>query len=440
MDFEAGDPRRVSVEIISHWQHTGGKIDQIRDRFLGDDGLRDERDRAMVTEIVYGIARRRDELDGILDKLVDAGIGKMQHRLLAILRVGLYQILHLDRVPAHAAVNEAVSQAHELVGEGAGGLVNAVLRRAIAEAGMRPSDGFYLDGGPLRRWRVKWTDQWGEEKTNSMISFLSRIPSVGLRRNRLKCDSDDQWSKILGDEGVEGEKVAEWPGYLYVRGTRPSELPSFKDGITTVQDAAAGIAPLVLDPKPGENVLDLCCAPGGKSALIWELMGGDGRLVAIDKSMKRNRLTREGLARMGHDGIDVVAADAMKMEEGIFDRVLIDVPCSGTGVAHRRPDILINRSPLRINQLCKIQGSLLEKAAARVKLGGVLVYSTCSLEPEENGERVMAFEKRFGDQFEREQLPEEIPKKWRRDTGIAATWPPDDSVDGAFVVRWRRER
>ncbi|HEB85062.1 MAG TPA: 16S rRNA (cytosine(967)-C(5))-methyltransferase [Bacteroidetes bacterium] len=433
------NPRRVAAEIIARWEHSGEKIDSLRDEILGGEEGWDPRDRALVTELAYGVVRHLGELDGRLAELVSADLAKMQHRLLAILRVGLYQLLHLERVPVHAAVNEAVAHARALFGEGAAGLANAVLRRAATEQGFRFTDAFYAGKGLLHQWRSKWVEQWGEEKADAWIRFLSRIPPVGLRRNLLRTGDDASWAAHLREEGVSGEPHPGWPGYLYARGVKPAVLPSFQQGLTTAQDPAAGIAPAALDPQPGDAVLDLCCAPGGKTAVLWERMAAEGRLLAVDKSLKRNRLTREGLERLGHEGVEVETADLMSWSpQERFDRVLIDVPCSGTGVAHRRPDLLARRSPLDVPHLGKLQRSLLNRAAEWVKPGGVLVYSTCSLEPEENETRAGEFDKRSGGEFRRDELPETIPAAWRRGVGEAATWPPEHGVDGVYVVRWRR--
>ncbi|HEB84747.1 MAG TPA: 16S rRNA (cytosine(967)-C(5))-methyltransferase [Bacteroidetes bacterium] len=437
------DPRKVAVEIISRWDQGEGTIDTLRDEIMQDIEGWDERDRALVTELVFGVARHKEELDRQLGGIVESKLGKMQRRLYAILLVGMYQWLYLDRVPSHAIVYEAVNHARELFGEGPTKLVNAVLRRVgreLEEHRERPVNAFYAGAGILHQWRSKWINQWNRKKADELVSFLGHIPPVGLRRNRLKTRDDDQWFKLLVSEGLDPQPIPGWPGYAYIRGVRPSSLQSFKDGLTTVQDPAAGIAPAALDPRPGERILDLCCAPGGKTALLWELMGGKGTLLGVDRDMKRNRKAREALKRLGHSSVKILTADAITMEEGRFDRVRVDVPCSGTGVSHRRADLLLRHSPLEPGELAKIQRSILAHASEMVKPGGILVYSTCSLEPEENEQRVKDFEKKHGDRFERDELPESIPREWCTEPGIAATWPPKHGVDGAFVVRWKRRQ
>jgi len=432
------NPRIVAAEIVAEWQKGNDKIDTIRDKYLaGEDGW-DARDRKLVTELSYGVIRRVTELDHELDEIVSADLKKMQHGLLAILRIGLYQIRYLDRIPVHAATDEAVKSARKKYGEKATGLVNAVLRKAASKTVTRPVDAFYVEGSHLSHWRIKWQEKFGEEKTEELINHFKKIPAVSLRRNLLKTENDEEWFEILRKEGVEPQAIDGWPGFAYARGVNPAILPSFQSGISTVADPATGISVHALNPQPGEKILDLCCAPGGKTAHIWERMGSEGSLTAIDKSMKRNHQTRDGLKRLGHEGVNVISDDVIKMDHGNYDRVLIDVPCSGTGVAHRRADLLLKRHPLKVLKLGQVQRSLLQHAASMVKVGGILVYSTCSLEPEENEKRKAAFNKRYADEFEMVDFPEGIPEEWVLSKGEAATWPPKDVVDGAYVVRWRR--
>ncbi len=432
--------RQCAVEILTRWQHEHTPIDRLRDELLENSGIADERDRALVTELSYGTVRRCAELDKQLEVLVHSGIGKMQHRLLAILRLGLYQILYMDRIPKYAAVDQAVELTKELVGINQAGLVNAVLRQAASSQKSRPVNAFYTESHSLWQWRNKWIEQWGEQKADELINFFSIIPSVGLRRNRLRLKDDTTWLKLLAEEGVNPEPILDWEGFGYVRGLSPASLPSFQRGETTVQDPAAGIAPIALDPQPGEQILDLCCAPGGKTALLWELMRGEGRLRAVDKNMKRNQMAREGLRRLGHEGIEVETADVLKVSGGLYDRVLVDVPCSGTGVAHRRPDLLLRHNPRDLLQLVKVQRSLTQHAAELVKPGGILIYSTCSLEPEENDNMAVELDRRLRDTFIRDPLPDSIPARWKRSESEVSTWQPDDGVDGVYVVRWRRIR
>ncbi|MBD3165738.1 hypothetical protein GF324_04010 [bacterium] len=434
------NPRRVAAEIIARWENTGEPVDRIRDELIGSEGGWEERDRSLVTELAYGVSRNCPALDDQLRELVHGDLKKMQHRLLAILRVGVYQLAHLDRVPDHAVVDEAVSHARDLFGQGPAGLVNAVLRKAAGMETLRPVDAFNAPAGAHAQWKRHWQEFFGEERTEELVEWFTHIPPVGLRRNLLRTESDEQWHDILRSEGVDFSPVEARPGYVYAKGVRPDSLPSFQQGLTTAHDPGASLAPEILDPQPGEQILDCCCAPGGKTALLWELGGGNLQLLGVDKVLKRNRLTRQGLKRLGHEGIEIETADLMHWEpDRLFDKVLLDAPCSGTGTAHRRPDLLVKRPPQQVSQLARLQRSLMDRAAQWVKPGGVFVYSTCSLEPLENSRRAKGFDAKWGVTFERDDLPDSVPEPWRTGEGEAATWPPRDKVDGAYAVRWRRK-
>lgn len=324
-------PRWVASSLLTQWAESrGGSIDSLRDRYLKSAPDWDDRDRALLTELLYGVTRHLPEIDSRLNELLTTTVRQMQPKLLSILRIGLYQLLYLDRIPDHAAVDEAVQQAKRFGGKKAGGLVNAVLRRAIRERGESDGDKT-TGGGRFDSWRVKWADQWGDEKATSLIEFFATVPPLGLRRNLLRSENDEQWLNLLRDEGVDPILIPNRPGYVHARGVRPDALESFENGTTTVQDPGAGIPVLILDPQPGERILDLCGAPGGKAAAIWERMGGEGELLTIDREAGRQERTKQTLERLGHTGVEVVTADLLEFETTPGDRVLIDVPCSGTG-------------------------------------------------------------------------------------------------------------
>ncbi|MFH0881675.1 MAG: 16S rRNA (cytosine(967)-C(5))-methyltransferase RsmB [bacterium] len=430
-------PRRAAATILRRWERKEGTIDLLRDEFLKKQQSWDERDRALLTEMTYGVVRNLRALDQELDGYLTSGVRNVEESLLAILRVGLYQIRFLDRVPAHAAVDEAVEHAKELRGKGGAGLVNAVLRRAVREGSKAKSSTLSAEES-YTEWRVKWSAQWTGEKADELIRFYAVHPPVGLRRNLLKTASDEEWLNLLRSEGVDPQHLSICPGFAYARNVRPPTLPSFQDGRTTVQDPGASIPVMLLDPQPGERVLDLCGAPGGKTALIWERMGGQGTLVSVDRDERRSERIREGLKRLGHGAVKVVTADVLDLEIPPGDRVLIDVPCSGTGVAHRRADLTARRSPADLVQMTLLQSNLLERAAEFVKPGGVLVYSTCSLEPEENQRRAAEFDRTFEGRFIRGEVTDGIQPDWIVGAGEVMTWPPRDGIDGSYSIRWTK--
>lgn len=431
-------PRRAAANILAEWANSrGSSIDVLRDRFLESVSQWEARDRALLTELLYGVTRHLPEIDSRLNEFLTTSVRQVQLQLLAVLRVGVYQLYYLDRVPDHAVVDEAVEHAKTIGGKKTAGFVNAVLRRAVRERGDSKVE--RKDGeARFDAWRVKWAGQWDEAQTESLIRFFSTIPPLGLRRNLLKTGSDEEWIELLKSEGVDPILLPDRPGYVHARSVRPDSLASFQRGETTVQDPGAGIPILTLDPQPGERILDLCGAPGGKAAAIWERMGGSGTLVTVDREPERQVRTRETLGRLGHSAVDVVTADVLELSLPPGDRVLIDVPCSGTGVAHRRADLAVRRGPEELAPFTMLQASLLDAAAELVRPGGILVYSTCSLEPEENQRQALAFDSRWEGKFRRAELPETLKQEWVVGPGEVMTWPPRDEMDGSYAVRWLR--
>ncbi len=310
------------------------------------------RDRALLTTLVYGVARRRRTLDWLIDRCAE----RVHPEIRQHLRVALFQIRYLDRVPRHAAVNEAVELAKG-VSRRSAGFVNAVLRKAADlelpdNVGLRTSHPDWL----LRRWRRFGNLEEILEADNAVLPVTARV-------NRLK--------------------VAGGPDVLEIEGD-PADHPGFAEGHFTVQDEASMKAAPLLAPLPGERVLDLCAAPGGKTTHLAELMGGGGLVVALDRP-DRIGLVLQSARRLGLGNIRAVAGDGTRIAfRERFDAVLLDAPCSNTGVLARRADVRWRLREDDIARAAALQQGLLASAARLLRPGGRLVYSTCSLEPEEN--------------------------------------------------------
>jgi 16S rRNA (cytosine967-C5)-methyltransferase len=310
------------------------------------------RDKALLTTLVYGVTRWRRELDWLIDRCAE----RVHPEIRQHLRLALFQIRHLDKIPRHAAVNEAVELAKGVSRKSAG-FVNAVLRKAADldlpdTIGVRTSHPDWL----IERWRGRF----GGRDLDAILAADNAILPLTIRPNPLKA---------TGPIEVEGDPAAD---------------PRFADGFYTVQDETSmKVAPL-LDPKPGERVLDLCAAPGGKTTHLAELLGGKGVVVAVDLP-DRIGLVAESAKRLGLANVECVAGDGATIAfREAFDAVLVDAPCSNTGVLARRPDVRWRLKEKDIAGAAAIQRRLLANAARLLKPGGRLVYSTCSLEPEEN--------------------------------------------------------
>lgn len=382
----------------------------------------DRRDRDLATELVYGALRRRGTLDHLLARVSSLPLRKIQPRVLEILRIGAYQLLFLDKVPASAAVNEAVAMAKRVTTPSGAGFVNACLRalaRAIearcGEPGGDPRRALPVGGGnwcllskpflpsptaaPARylaaayshpEWLVqRWLARFGEAKTRQLCEHDNTHAGIVLRVNRLRTTREalvaelvrgGRWARPIGAEHM-----------LVDQGGALAELAALRDGLCTVQGLAASAAAPLLDPRPGERVLDVCSAPGSKACQLAELAEGQAVVVALDLSPRRLKQVAENVKRLGARTVWPVAGDGCScatLFRAEFDAALVDAPCSNTGVLSRRVESRWRITAERIRELAALQQRLLAAAASVVKPGGRLVYSTCSLEPEENEQAV----------------------------------------------------
>ncbi|MFA6472958.1 MAG: 16S rRNA (cytosine(967)-C(5))-methyltransferase RsmB [Candidatus Latescibacterota bacterium] len=361
--------------------------------------LKDPRDRTLVHELVAGVERWKLRLDRVIDMYYTKRANSLSPEIRMILRLGFFQLMFLDAVPARAAVYESVQLASEIQGKGAGSLVNALLRRFTREGEpnewpSEPAERLSMEMSfPL--WLARrWIQNFGLETAQAVMQASNRKHPVFIRSNRLKI-TQGELSSLLSDKGYDTSKIEEIPGYLSVsesQGLFDSSI--FREGYCTVQDPAAGMASILLDPQPGENVLDLCSAPGGKTTHIAELMDDKGQITALDINPGRLRLVEEISGRLGVTSVTAILGNASEFDGdkiGQFDRVLLDVPCTGTGVLAKRPDKKWRIGEEDSGRLAELQMVMLENAARLTKPGGTLVYSTCSLEPEEDGDIIGRF-------------------------------------------------
>jgi 16S rRNA (cytosine967-C5)-methyltransferase len=359
--------------------------------------LTDPRDRSLIRELVAGVERWKLRLDRIIDIYYTKRANSLSPEIRMILRLGLFQLMFLDAVPARAAVFESVKLASEIQGKGAGGLVNALLRRFTRENEPKewPSDQAERLSveESFPHWIArKWIHNFGFETTHAVMEAGNRKHPIFVRANLLKI-TPEELSELLSGKGYEISKIEELPGYLSVtEGDGFFDSSVFLEGYCTVQDPAAGMASILLDPQPGENILDLCSAPGGKTTHCAELSGDNGHITSVDIHPGRLRLVEESARRLGLRSVETVVGDISGLgDDKQYDRVLLDVPCTGTGVFAKRPDKKWRLREEDSKRLALMQRKMLEDAARIIKSGGTLVYSTCSLEPEENGDIIRWF-------------------------------------------------
>ena len=373
--------RRTCAAILRDWEESTTFIDRIIDKHCNKASL-DTRDRAFVQNITLGVIRNLNLLGFWIDLLRKGKTGNEEQRLLEL---GLYQIL-LMRVPDHAAVNETV----ELARPRARPMINAVLRRATRE-----SDDLLVKAAalpPFQRYSMpeyiynRWEKKLGPKKAASLVEYAASPAPMIIRSNPLRGGLDDQDLELSRATPIES-----YPGFYLVE-TLPTEALS--SGRCYAQDPSTATAPGLLDPESGERILDACAAPGGKSAILATAMENTGEIIALDLAGPRSERLQENMSRLAADNVTVMEIDLLK--EGAipahfkesFDRIIIDVPCSNTGVLRRRVDARWRLMPGFENQMASLQLRLVLAVLPLLKPGGKLVYSTCSIEAEENSEVV----------------------------------------------------
>lgn len=359
--------------------------------------LHDERDRSLTVEIVTGTLRWQRAFDHLVEHFARRPLAKVDADVLIILRLSLYQLLHLDRVPAAAVVDDAVDLTRAARLKSATGFVNAVLRGTLRQRHRlpfpaRPADitnraaavAYLGITNSHPDWLVnRWLDRYGFEASERWVQFNNTTPLLTLRANRLR-EERDQVAKALAADGVDTEPTRYAPDGLVVTKGNPLRRPP--DGLFVVQDEASQLIPLAVAAQPGHLVLDLCASPGGKTVAMAADMNDSGTVVACDVRPRRVALLGDTVRSSGSTAVRVVFVDpqgALPFRP-CFDRVLVDAPCSGLGTVRRDPDIRWRRGEPNLSVLARDQVTLLTRASQVVKRGGRLVYATCSSEPEEN--------------------------------------------------------
>ena len=420
-------PREIAAEVLNRINadapslrplHARGRdfVENFLDAALANSQM-SPADRRLCQELAYGVVRWKATLDWLIARRVQKAPNP---RLQNLLRLGLYQIFWLERIPNHAAVHETVELAKQAGFHAQAGFVNAMLRGYLRE--FKAARDLLADlktnqphiGFSHPEWLVaRWQARWGDQKAAQLMEWNNSPPKTFARINLLKADPGKllaQWR----EEGVDYDFVRrDWieENLLFeIKSNRSlRELPSFQQGLFYVQDPSTLLAVRLLDPRPGESVLDLCAAPGGKLSFIAQLIGNEGRLVAHDTAPERLKLIEENCARLGVSCAEIVSAiPRSAIHDGRFHRVLVDAPCSNTGTMRRRVDLRWRIRPEEIERLRGLQLELLRQAAELLLPEGALVYSTCSLEPEENSGVVRQFlreRNEFKVEVERELVP-----------------------------------
>jgi 16S rRNA (cytosine967-C5)-methyltransferase len=455
------NPRQLAFLALRDIQKRGAYTDIALDRVLRTAKL-NSADRSLVTELVYGSVRRMRSLDALIDQLGKKKAHQQPPDLRTILHIGLYQLRYQSRIPASAAVNTTVELAKENGFKGLAGVVNGLLRQyerlatASADAESNPPkshDPLQLPEEPVARlgilhsfpdWIIKlWVEQLGIEEAESLCEWLNQSPTIDLRVNLLRV-SIEEVEAAMQSAGVDVRRVPHLPQALRVVGGTGAiqQLPGFNEGWWTIQDSSAQLVSHLLNPKAGDVVIDACAAPGGKTTHIAELMGDEGKIWACDTKPSRLKKVQENAQRLQLQSIQICTGDSRNFPQFInsADAVLLDAPCSGNGTLHRRPDIRWRVTPATVDELSVLQGELLEQAATWVKPGGILVYATCTLHPQENERVIQSFLERHSS-WQIEPLLADSPlTNFATPQGWMKVWSHRYQMDGFFMVRLKLER
>ena len=438
------EPRRLAVRILDRVFRSNSYADILLDSAFHKE-LLEAKDRALATELVYGTLRWWKKLDWILERTFRGNWQDVPDPVRRTLEIALYQILFLDRVPAYAAVDEAVRISVEFQGGKWKGTVNAILRTLIRNPEMSqvPDD----SGDPVKTISLQWShpqwlvEQWisrfGKERTVGICRADNDRPGISIRINPLRAEPSGVL-KELESRGISAEPNPYLKEFIsFEKAGDVTALEGFREGRFTVQDPSAGLVAHLIDPKPGESILDLAAAPGGKTTHIAELSSDRAMITARDVHFRRLLQVAENVRRLGHHSITTEAGDGRNPAGRLFDKVLVDAPCSGMGVLRRRPELKWRRIPEDIAGLASIQRALLESAAVSLKTGGILVYSTCTVVERENREVLQEFLGSHGE-FEIENSGRFVHPDLVSDSGFIETWPDAHGMDGSFAVRMKK--
>ncbi len=439
--------REVAVKVLNRIERTDSYLDKLLDFELRNSEL-SKLDKSFLTELVNGTIRWKAKIDYVISQFYRGDYAKLDINIKNAIRIAMYQIMFLERVPQSAAVNEAVEFVKKLRGQFLANLVNAILRTSIRKIGSveYPS----IEDDPVKAlstvhsfpaWLVRrFINRFGVYESEQLLTSLNERPRLSIRVNPKKIAPEELASSFVS-KGLKVTHGRFIPNFYYVEGlSRIGELDSFREGQFTVQDESAGLVSKLLDPKPGERILDMCAAPGGKTTHILELTNGGADVTAIEKYENRAKLIHDSIDRMGYDHAKIVVADAARYSDAIlFDKVLIDAPCTGFGVMRKKPDSKWKREPEDIDLLNEIQTNILENAARLLKPNGIMVYSTCTIEAAENQEVVQAFLSRHPE-YQLEPADSLVDRSLVSKEGFVETFPHRHDMDGSFAARLRKTR
>lgn len=449
----ADKARETALKILHDISRKGAYSNIALGKHLDDANL-NELDRSFITELVYGTVKWKLTIDWIIGNYSKIKTDRISPWIMDILRLGIFQIFFLDKIPVSAACNESVELAKKYGHKASGGFVNGIMRTVARENEKRMIAFPRKENDLLQYLSIKhsfpkwlaseWNELFGSDFTEELMMASNNRPEFCVRANLTKT-TRDELIKTLKDEGISAEKgIYAEEAVILKNPSSITRLDAFKKGFFQVQDESSMLVGRVLDPQPGELVVDVCSAPGGKSTHLAEMMKNKGTVIARDIHAHKIRLIEDASARLGLDIIKTELFDALEFDDRIkekADRVLADVPCSGLGIIRRKPDIKWSREAEERKEIIELQKRILRCAAGYVKPGGTLVYSTCTIGPWENEDIVDEFLGENKD-FEYDDLGRLLPERLKEDRtekGYIHLYPNLHGVDGFFISRLVRK-
>lgn len=437
--------RLLAVKALSDINRKGAYANIVLQDYISKYNLSDL-DRRFFTELVYGVVRRRNYLDAIIVHFAKRPIKKLSSMVVEILRLGIYQIIYMDKVPESAAVNESVKLAKKLT-RGLSGFVNAILRTVIREQDSIGIEDLavndieaisFIYNIPL--WLINlWISEFGRDKTEDLCAWFNEQPKLTARINTILIDIP-QCLTMLNEQGWAVTQDSNYEDIIYINSHRGSleKSEAFIKGYITFMDKASMLVARLVNPQPGERILDCCAAPGGKSMYMAALMDNVGSLMSCDIHEHKIELMNSNAERLGASIVHTKVQDATKLPDSwnsYFDRVLVDAPCSGLGILQKKLDMRWRKQESILSELPSLQLAILERAAMTVKEKGYLIYSTCTLNYKENEEVVESFLQKHKE-FSIIPVADDFPLK--SNSGMITTYPPTDDMDGFFMVKMQR--
>ena len=434
--------RKIARQIVQRVLEEGAYSNLVLSNELNNNDINDK-DKGLITELVYGTLRRKRTLDVLIGNFVK-DINLIKPEILNILRIAIYQMYFLDKVPEYAACNEAVEEAKEISIEDSR-LVNGILRnylkdeKEIVVPGNRIDELAYKFS--FQPWMIRlFIKQYGEERTMKLMAGLNETPKVTVRVNELKGEYEEVFSR-LEEIGYDIEEGYACPEAISINGGKGLEANEvFREGLITVQDESAMLVSTLLNLEECDTVLDLCAAPGGKTTHIAELLGNKGKVYAFDLHEHKLKLIKENLDRLGLTNVELETMDATKLNSKYVcfaNKILLDVPCSGLGIIRKKPEIKWNKTRQELKDLVPIQRDIMKNAWEYLRPEGTMLYATCTLNKEENEDNIEWFLSKHNDAKIEKIYVGKNNNFIYNDNGTL-TVLPNDSMDGFFMARIKK--